>query len=1021
MHPRIHRCLLLGLTLGVLFGGEVGARAAVNLYSQPVDQSVSGNGIASAYFSVGATGTGNLIYQWYHGADQPSGTALPGATGSTFSLNNVQAGDGGGYFVVVTDDDNNPVMSNVAILNVQPAITTQPAAQSVLVGASVSFSVTATGYPDPTFQWLLNGSNLNGATAAIYTIASAQPGQAGNYSVLVSSGVSSVLSDSVTLTVSTAPMITVQPVSQSVTAGNSVGFSVTATGTAPLSYQWNKDGAPISGATSDTYGITNPQSADAGNYSVTVTNLAGSVTSSNAALTVNTPPSLGTPPGSQAVVVGGSVSFSVTAFGTAPFTYQWSKDGTPIAGAINATYTINAAAVTDAGNYSVLVQNAYGSATSSIATLTVNVPPSITAQPAGQFALPGTGVSFSVTAIGSGTLSYQWYQGAGAIVGATGATYTIDPVTAGSAGDYSVQVANAYGTATSAAATLTVYAPIHTTDFTVADSYRQWSIFNYLGNSPILVTPGQWISLAIQTSAGVGALRYEWLDQNGQVVSTGNSYVIPAVAMSDSGTYEVRVYDDYSFASWDFSLYLTPFVTIHPVSQAVVAGQSVTFSATAIGTGPLGYQWEKNSSNISGATSPTLTINSVSAADAGSYQLAVSSPYGSFLDTPATLTVNVPPGFTSQPSNQTVTAGNSASFSVTATGSGTLSYQWYQGVSPISGATSATYTINPAAAGDAGNYSVVVSSAYGSATSTTVSLTVNVPPSITSQPASQSVTVGGSVSFAVSATGSGGISWQWYKDTVAIPGATAATYGIGTVLLTDAGSYTAVATNSTGSATTNAAVLTVNRAAQTITFAQPPDLAFTLAAVPLIATCDSGLVVTFTVDSGPAVLNGTNLTLTGAGAVTVRASQAGNGTYAAATDVVRTFNVTPDFDAWRRTHFTDGELADATKSGPNSVWGHDGLPNLVKYALGLDPKVDATTGLPTLTTDGTDWIYAYTRPAGLPDVTYAVEASADLKTWTTSGVIHGVYSSANGTDTMHAILPVSGNPNAFFRLVITQP
>ncbi len=87
-----------------------------------------------------------------------------------------------------------------------------------------------------------------------------------------------------------APAITTQPASQTVTAGTNVMFSATATGTAPLAYQWNFNGAAIAGATSASYAINNTQAANAGNYTVTVSNRAGSVTSSTATLTVNAPP-----------------------------------------------------------------------------------------------------------------------------------------------------------------------------------------------------------------------------------------------------------------------------------------------------------------------------------------------------------------------------------------------------------------------------------------------------------------------------------------------------------------------------------------------------------------------------------------------------------------------------------------------------------------------------------------------------------------------------------------------------------
>jgi pectate lyase len=173
----------------------------------------------------------------------------------------------------------------------------------------------------------------------------------------------------------TAPTITTQPASQTVTAGGSVTFNVAASGTSPFTYQWRFNGTNISGATSSTYSLSNVQSANAGNYSVVVTNSAGSATSANATLTVNaaaTAPSITSQPASQTVAVGGTASFSVTATGTATLTYQWRFNGSNISGATSSTYSLSNVQTANAGSYTVVVSNSVGSVTSSTATLTVS-------------------------------------------------------------------------------------------------------------------------------------------------------------------------------------------------------------------------------------------------------------------------------------------------------------------------------------------------------------------------------------------------------------------------------------------------------------------------------------------------------------------------------------------------------------------------------------------------------------------------------------------------------------------------
>jgi hypothetical protein len=169
------------------------------------------------------------------------------------------------------------------------------------------------------------------------------------------------------------------------------------------------------------------------------------------------------------------------------------------------------------------------------------------------------------------------------------------------------------------------------------------------------------------------------------------------------------------------------------------------------------------------------------------------------------------PTITTQPTFVTVTEGAAATFTVAASGS-SLTYQWYKGGTAISGATSASYTISATATSDAGSYYVTVTNTGGSVTSSTVTLTVTSStgaPTITTQPASLTVSAGSSASFTVVASGSS-LTYQWYKDSTAISGATSATYSITSAAASDAGSYYVVVTNSTGSVTSSTVTLTVN-------------------------------------------------------------------------------------------------------------------------------------------------------------------------------------------------------------------
>lgn len=171
-----------------------------------------------------------------------------------------------------------------------------------------------------------------------------------------------------------APSITSQPQSQTVTQGQNATFSVSASGTQPMSYQWTFNGANISGATASSYTVANAQAGNAGTYAVVVSNSAGSVTSADATLTVNAgvAPTITTQPQSQTVAQGQNATFSVAASGSAPLSYQWTFNGANISGATASSYTVVSAKASNAGSYAAVVSNAFGSATSSTATLTVS-------------------------------------------------------------------------------------------------------------------------------------------------------------------------------------------------------------------------------------------------------------------------------------------------------------------------------------------------------------------------------------------------------------------------------------------------------------------------------------------------------------------------------------------------------------------------------------------------------------------------------------------------------------------------
>ena len=339
-----------------------------------------------------------------------------------------------------------------------PGITTQPAALSVVAGKTAAFTVVATGSATLTYQWQKNGTDISGATASTYTIPATSMGDSGaRFLVVVSNSAGKATSNPAILTVTAAPVqptITTQPSSQTAGKGKTASFSVVATGTDPLTYQWKKNGTDIAGATASTY--TTPAIADGDNgarFLVVVRNEGGSETSSEAVLS---DVAIATQPAAQTVGADKTATFSVVAAGTGPFTYQWKKNGTDIAGAKSSTYTTPVITTEDNGaQFSVVVGNSAGSVTSSNASLS---DVAITTQPAALSVVVGKAASFSVTASGTGPLSYQWKKNGSDIPGATSNPYE---VSATSAGDnnavFSVVVSNGAGSVTSSTAKLLVF------------------------------------------------------------------------------------------------------------------------------------------------------------------------------------------------------------------------------------------------------------------------------------------------------------------------------------------------------------------------------------------------------------------------------------------------------------------------------------------------------------------------------------------------------------------------------------
>ena len=459
----------------------------VSITSQPGDQGVDSG--STVTLNVAATGAPPLTYQWrFSGANVFNGPGIAGATSASLILSNIQIAQSGDYSVVVANGAGSVLSSN-AVVSVTPVLplaealdateftwtttgtpvwtgqagVTHDGADAARSGAipdsgDTRFSTTVVGPGSVSFWWKVSseaGSDrlrfyLAGSSVAeisgevdwewrSFTFGSGSQVLQWRYSKnsSVSVGLDRAWVDQVVIITNNArvaPFIAIQPVGQTVVGGSAASLRVSASGTTPLSYQWQLNGTNLSnsggfsGVTTTNLAIASAQAAHAGSYTLVITNIAGSVVSDPAVLSVITAPVITNQPSGQQAVAGATVNLTVGAVGAGTLSYQWRFNGTNLAnggvfgGTATATLKITGAQAAQNGVYSVVVTNTAGSVVSADATLVVSTPPSISLHPTNQTWVVGSPVSFTAGAGGSAPLNFQWRLNGANLVDGPGVT-----------------------------------------------------------------------------------------------------------------------------------------------------------------------------------------------------------------------------------------------------------------------------------------------------------------------------------------------------------------------------------------------------------------------------------------------------------------------------------------------------------------------------------------------------------------------------------------------------------------------
>lgn len=692
----------------------------VTVDTPPMITSTSGTPIevcegSSASMSVNATGT-QLVYTWEKFNTTANAWMALSGNLSTYTISSTVKSDEGKYRVRVTGKCAGVSQQMVfdVFVYTKPVVLASGKDTAVCEGNSFAFTVTATGSPlagetNLRFQWKRNGSDIVGATDSTYSMINATSIDQGTYTCEVKGRCGTVTSNAIKVTVSKGVIISKQPQSKQICAGDAVTFDVVSNGT---NYQWLKNGVAIPGATNSSYTINVASTSDAGVYTCVITSGCGQIVTNEAVLTVGEVPIIKSGLSDIKVCIGSPFSLSVQVAGNG-LEYVWTKNGVVISNTGN-SLSVTTATAADAGTYSVTVRSNCGNKTAtSTAKVDVIDAPVINAQPfpAEKVVCLSGKTSITVGLTSNVGVSYQWRRNGTNIPGANGATLNLNNITPNDIAEYDVVIVSDCG------------------GQVISNKVKLIQ-----GTSPSITAGLQDKAICLGeelalTATFTGANKFEWR-KDGIILNgyTSNRLSITNVNEGDAGRYTVTAIGECPPNATSSCV-----VTINKPGQLLTgfndvtacSGDNVSLGVQASGKGIV-YQWRKDGKDIPGANAAQLNINPVASGDAGHYECIISNNCGAPIVVSGNVFVNTVPSISTQPSGGTFCEGETMTLSVKANASG-IKYQWRRNGVNIPGANSPTYHIDMMASADAGDYDVVISGDCGnaSATSSVAKVAVN--------------------------------------------------------------------------------------------------------------------------------------------------------------------------------------------------------------------------------------------------------------------------------------------------------